>query len=92
MKIAIGSFVSKSKRWNAGQQVLSGAPPTQPLRAAHPTNYEILNVWGTFGLAWEGCADAPYNYLLILTILFLKTIVGRCSDAAPQLNFNATTA
>ena len=36
--------------------------------------------------------DAPYNYLLILTILFLKTIVGRCSDAAPQLNLNATTA
>lgn len=90
MKIAIESLVSKSKRWNARQSVLSGGRQTQPMRSAHPTNYEILSVWGNFGLAWEGSPDAPYNYLLILTILFLKTIVGRCSDAAPQLNLNGT--
>jgi hypothetical protein len=35
--------------------------------------------------------DAPYNYLLILlTIVFLKTLVGRCSNVAPQLNLNPT--
>jgi hypothetical protein len=26
-----------------------------------PTNYEILSVWGTFWLSWEGCPDQEFQ-------------------------------